>query len=128
MHMAMQLPSKSRAHIFGHQEFGGRTPLHCRIVSKFCLRKKSQSAKCWMQWSGLPCILTRLDQVMAILDTRLATAGQIFSSRKTAQKGNKSRFPGAMCVFRKCRPRPKSQCAKLGIRWPGVLRISKHLD
>ena len=55
---------------------------------------KTNSKKFRIRWSKVPRVLETLNQVMAILVTRLATAGASFRAKKTPKMAINRNFPG----------------------------------
>ena len=72
------------------------------IFSKCCERQERRARNSASDGQKYRAFCSSENRVMAILVTRLATA-----KPKNTQNGNKSRFPGATCIFSKCCERKK---------------------
>ena len=100
---------------------------------------KLRSAKFRIRWSKVPRILGPLNRAMAILVTQPAKSSYghfshpaghgrgKFSSREITQNDNKSRFPGATCIFANF-ARQNRRAPRFRLRWSKVPRVLGPLN
>ena len=85
---------------------------------------KTKSKKFRIRWSKVPRVLEPLKSSYGHFSH---PAGHGRFKPKNTQNGNKSRFPGATCIFSKCCETTKTKSKKFRIRWSKVPRVLEPL-
>ena len=94
------------------------------IFQQMLRETKTKSKKFRIRWSKVPRVLEPLKSSYGHFSH---PAGHGHFKPKNTQNGNKSRFPGATCIFQQMLRETKTKSKKFRIRWSKVPRVLEPL-